>query len=254
MAIACAMRTPAVPQSEIKGSHYGMDGLAPGFLRDRRPWEEPIAEEGDEAGTSGGGDANETGTWGSVDDDGWFSSLVDIFLRHGGSLETIQELIRGVKARTEEEMENWGPGRIRLRASTDPSEPNIFMDDRKEVEKWEHLEELWLWMKHVVGLMSDIVNNGLGRAFFVSIFLTQEKLPLLKDKLLESQEKLLKAYKELVALEEEKKEREAALTKAQEASEKAIEETVQLRERTMTTEEAVSKAWEEALFYKDAAA
>jgi len=44
------------------------------------------------------------------------------------------------------------------------------MDDRKEAKKLEHLEELWLWMKHVVGLMSDIVNNGLGRAFFVSIF------------------------------------------------------------------------------------
>ena len=43
------------------------------------------------------------------------------------------------------------------------------MDDRKEVEKWEHLEELHLWMKHVVGLMSDIVNNGLGQAFFVRI-------------------------------------------------------------------------------------
>ena len=170
VAITCAMRTPAEPQSEIKGSLYGTDGLALGFLRDRRLWEEPIAEEGDEAGTSGGGDANETGTWGSVDDDGRFPSLVDLFLRHGGSLKTIQELIRGVKARTEEDMENWGPGRIRLRASTDPSEPNIFMDDRKEAEKWEHLEELRLWMKHMVGLMSDIVNNGLGQAFFVSIF------------------------------------------------------------------------------------
>ena len=106
MAIVCAMRTPVDPQSEIKGSLYGMDGIALGFFRDRRPWEEPIAEEGDEAGTSGGGDANETGTWGSVDDDGRFPSLVDIFLRHGGSLETIQELIRGVKARTEEEIEN----------------------------------------------------------------------------------------------------------------------------------------------------
>jgi len=164
------MRTPADPQSEIKGSLYGMDGLALGFLRDRRLWEEPIAEEGDEAGTSGGGEANETGTWGSVDDDGLFPSLVDLFLRHGGSLETVQELIQGVKARTEEEMENWCTGRIRLRASTDPSEPNIFMDDRKEAKKWEHLEELRLWMKHVVGLMSDIVNNGHGRAFFVSIF------------------------------------------------------------------------------------
>jgi len=41
-------------------------------------------------------------------------------------------------------MENWGPGRIRIQASTDPSEPNIFMDDRKEAKKWEHLEELRL--------------------------------------------------------------------------------------------------------------
>jgi hypothetical protein len=40
-----------------------------------------------------------------------------------------------------------------------------------------------------------------------------EQLPLLKDQLLESQEKLLKAYKELLALEEEK-EREAALAEA----------------------------------------
>jgi len=91
-------------------------------------------------------------------------------LCRGGSLETVQELIRGVKARTEEEMEKWGPGWIRIRASTNPSEPNIFMDDRKEAEKWEHFEELRLWMKHVVGLLSDVVNNGLGPAYFVSVF------------------------------------------------------------------------------------
>jgi len=78
-----------------------------------------------------------------------------------------------------------------------------------------------------------------------------EQLPLLKDKLVESQEKILQAYKELVALEEERKEREAALTKAREASEKAIEEAVQLRERTTTAEEATSKAREEVVFYKD---
>jgi hypothetical protein len=36
------------------------------------------------------------------------------------------------------------------------------MDDQKEAEKWEHLEELRLWMKHVVRLMSDIINNRLG--------------------------------------------------------------------------------------------
>ena len=71
---------------------------------------------------------------------------------------------------------------------------------------------------------------------------------------MELQEKLLKAYKELVALEEEKKEREAALAEAREASRTAAEEAMQLRERTMIEEEAASKAREEAIFYKDAAA
>ena len=47
-------------------------------------------------------------------------------------------------------MENWGPGRICLRASNCLEEPNILMDD--------------------VGLMFDIVNNRLGRAFYVSTF------------------------------------------------------------------------------------
>ena len=41
-----------------------------------------------------------------------------------------------------------------------------------------------------------------------------EQLPVHKDQLLESQEKLLKAYKDLIALEEEKKVREAALVEA----------------------------------------
>jgi len=52
----------------------------------------------------GGGGASETGTWKTVDDDGRFPSLVDLFLRHGGSLETVEELIRGVKARADQEM------------------------------------------------------------------------------------------------------------------------------------------------------
>ena len=81
-----------------------------------------------------------------------------------------------------------------------------------------------------------------------------EQLPLLKDQLLESQEKLLKAYKELLALEEEKKEREAALAEAREVSRKAAEEATRLRERTVTVEEASYKAREEVVFYKDAAA
>ena len=163
------MRTPMDPRSEIKGTVYGIEGIAPGFLRDRRPWVDLSTVGEDEAGKSGGGDTGETGTWRTVDDDGRFPSLIDLFLRHGGSLKTVQVLIRGAKARTEEEMENWGSGRIHIRASTDPLERNIFMDDRKEAEKWERLEELHLWMKHVVGLMSDIVNNRLGQAYFVSV-------------------------------------------------------------------------------------
>ena len=53
---------------------------------------------------------------------------------------------------------------------------------------------------------------------------------------------------------EEEKEREAALAEAQEASRKAVEEATLLRERTLTVEEAASKAQEEAVFYKGAAA
>jgi len=77
-----------------------------------------------------------------------------------------------------------------------------------------------------------------------------ELLPLLKDQLLESQEKLLKAYKELIALEEEKKAKEAALAEAREASRKAEEEATLLREWALTVEEAASRAREEALSFK----
>ena len=170
VALACMMRAPIDPESKIRRTIYGMDGIALGFFRERRAWEDRIPTEEDEAGTSGGGGSSETGTWKTVDDDGRFPSLVDLFLRHGGSLEIVEDLIRGVKARADQEMENWCPDRIRIRASTDPSEPNIFLDDRKEAEKWEHVEELRLWMKHVVGLLSDVVNNGLGPAYFVSVF------------------------------------------------------------------------------------
>jgi len=169
VALACMMRTPVDPESEIRRTIYGMDGITPGFLRECRSWEDRILAEEDEAGTSGDVGGSKTGTWKTVDDDGRFPSLVDLLLRHGGSLETVEELIRGVKARADQEMENWCPDQIRIRASTDPSEPNIFLDDRKEAEKWEHVEELRLWMKHTVGLLSDVVNNGLGPAYFVSI-------------------------------------------------------------------------------------
>jgi len=62
MALACAMRTPVDPESEIKGTIYGIEGIALGFLRERRPWEDTNVVAEDEAGTSGGGGDGETGT------------------------------------------------------------------------------------------------------------------------------------------------------------------------------------------------
>ena len=86
-----------------------MDGIAPGFLQERRSWEDRIPTEEDKIGTSGGGSENDT--WKTVNDDGRFPSLIDLFLRHGGSLETVEELIHGVKAWADQEMENWCPDR-----------------------------------------------------------------------------------------------------------------------------------------------
>ena len=101
-----------------------------------------------------------------------------------------------------------------------------------------------------------------------------EQIPLLKDQLLESQEKLLKALKELSVAEEEKEKKEAALMDAsknlssmngkvsraeedahvaREAVEKAKEEVAQSREQAISTEEAAAKAREEAARYKDEA-
>jgi hypothetical protein len=59
------MRTPTDPESEIKRTLYGMDGIAPGFLRERRAWEDRFPSEEDEIGSSGSKD----GTWKTVDDD-----------------------------------------------------------------------------------------------------------------------------------------------------------------------------------------
>jgi len=62
VALPYAMRTPADPQSEINGTIYGIDGITPGFLRDRRPWVDLITVGEDEARTSCGDDTGETGT------------------------------------------------------------------------------------------------------------------------------------------------------------------------------------------------
>jgi len=60
-------------------------------------------------------------------------------------------------------------------------------------------------LKETSRLKSDFIHATRG---------SWEQLPLLKDQLLELQEKLLKAYKDLTAALEEKQEKEAALTDA----------------------------------------
>jgi len=107
-----SMRHAHTGGSPVRDQRYisDIEGIAPGFLHGQRPWEDLSAGGGDEARTFGGGNADEAGTWRSLDHDGQFPSLVNLFLRHGGSLKIVQDLIRGVKACTEEEMEHWGPG------------------------------------------------------------------------------------------------------------------------------------------------
>jgi len=45
VALACMMHTPVDPESEIRRTIYGMDGIAPRFLRERRSWEDRIPAE-----------------------------------------------------------------------------------------------------------------------------------------------------------------------------------------------------------------
>jgi len=44
------------------------------------------------------------------------------------------------------------------------------MDDCMEVEKWEHVEELWLWLQYAMALSVDIVSKDLAKAFLVRAF------------------------------------------------------------------------------------
>lgn len=108
MVLALGVCTPLDLSSEFKGTLYGVEGIAPGYVEGRRPWE-------DVAGSADAGEGDVAGTLGSAfREDERFPSLVDLFLRHGGSLEVVQELIRGIKARTKEELEHWGPEKICL--------------------------------------------------------------------------------------------------------------------------------------------
>ena len=69
-----------------------------------------------------------------------------------------------------------------------------------------------------------------------------EQVPILQDKLLELQEKLLKALKELTAAEEEKQKKEAALTEARKTLSSMNGKVYQAEEDACVAKEAVGKA------------
>ena len=73
----------------------------------------------------------------------------------------------------------------------------------------------------------------------------REQLPLLKDQLLESQEKLVQAYKDLTAALVEK-EREAALIEARKALSSMDSKVSQAEGDARVTQEASEKAKEQA--------
>lgn len=74
--LALGTRTPVDPSLEIKETLYGIEGIAPGYLEGRWPWE-------DMAGSSSASEDDVPGTLGSTfKDGGRFPSLVDLFLRH----------------------------------------------------------------------------------------------------------------------------------------------------------------------------
>lgn len=68
MALALLTRTPSNPTLEIKGTLYGIEEIARGYLADRRLW-------ADEGGPTKAGEG-----------DPRFPTLVDLMLHHGGSI------------------------------------------------------------------------------------------------------------------------------------------------------------------------
>jgi hypothetical protein len=66
VALVLDMRTPTDPSLEIKGTLYGIEGIAPGYLGGRWPWEDvagmSATGEDDWARTSAIGEADEART------------------------------------------------------------------------------------------------------------------------------------------------------------------------------------------------
>lgn len=150
MALALLARTPSDPESEIRGTLYGVEAVTLGYLASRQPW-------ADKARPS---EASEEVPR--------FSTLVDLILLRRGSTELAKTLLHSIKERSKEELPYWGSQRLHLQDPVEPEEPLLEMDDHVEVEKWEHVEELLLWMKHALDLTIDIVSKDLAKDFFVS--------------------------------------------------------------------------------------
>ena len=93
-------------------------------------------------------------------------------LQRGGSTKLAEMLLHSVKERSKEKLTYWEYHRLHLRDPVNLEQPLVKMDDRAEVEKWEHVEELWLWMKHALDLTVDIISKDLAKAFLVSAFVS----------------------------------------------------------------------------------
>ena len=129
----------SVPQRTM----YGPEGVASGYFVS---WE-PRA---DEAGSSGSGEEAQM-----------FPTLVDLLLCHGGTTEFMENILRLVKEHAKEELPDWGTQKLHLLGLALLELMLLEMDDCMEVEKWEHMEELQLWLKHAMALSVDIISKDL---------------------------------------------------------------------------------------------
>ena len=104
--------------------------------------------------------------------------------------------------------------------------------------KWEHLEELCLWIKHVVGLMSDIINNGLASETMQS----REQVVLAEEVATKAREEAVH-YKVVAAeLDKEKRLVESDLVAVRDAYCGIKEEHLKSKIARGTVEEAGKKA------------
>jgi hypothetical protein len=138
---------------EPRRTTYGPKGVAPGYFVSKAPW-------ADEAGPSEFGEEDQR-----------FPTLVNLMLRHGGTTEFAENILRSVKERAKEELPYWRTQKFCLLDTVLSEEALLEMDNRAEVEKWENVEELRLWLKHALDLSINIISKDLPKAFFINALL-----------------------------------------------------------------------------------